>query len=145
MLAVAYSWDSNRQGKMPLGILCSCQYASASCSHRRGKLWDIEGDSTFWVIGKDGTITYHRSSRDYRSLEGSILQPWREGRPNEVVRGYWFGEIERNITVPDDVSHNRPPLHPPLRQELGPGLRKSQLRLPLSAWYYIIKRGVWEF
>jgi len=57
-----------------------------------------------------------------------------------------FGKIERNIcciiTVPVTGSHKRPPLQPPVRQESGPDLRKSQLRLPLSFMVLLlVKRG----
>jgi len=47
MLAVAYIWGLNQLDKMPPGIFCSCQYASASCSHQRGMLGEIESD---WIF-----------------------------------------------------------------------------------------------
>src|SRR6266545_8124123 len=124
---------------MPRDILCCCQYASASYTRQRGTL----GRSRVFSTSCKASTTTASAQLTVVPIAvvATFKGPFCNGRrryaltKNVTVR---LGTIKNvvMITVPVHSSHKRPPLQPPLRQELGPGLElKSQLRLPLSSYY----------
>lgn len=103
---------------------------------RMGRLYPSTSDTVYLLLARGffprivQRVPCHHRSRDCHLLQGSIPQPSRAVHPGSTFllrNGLFIGRVSETLTVPDRGSQLRPPLHPPVRQELGPEfLEKSQ-------------------